>query len=108
MLQLSAIAPARLTRPKLGRSPVTPQRADGEMIEPQVSVPMVKPASPAAVGAPGPADEPLDPSARFQGFLVVPPNQTSPQASSPIVSLASSTAPASSRRRTTVASASII
>jgi hypothetical protein len=46
MLQLSAIAPVRLTRPKLGRRPVTPQRADGEMIDPQVSVPIVKPARP--------------------------------------------------------------
>src|SRR6476469_1089948 len=101
MLQLSAIAPARLTRPKLGRRPVTPQRADGEMIDPHVSVPIVKPARPAAVAAPGPADDPLEPSARFQGFLVVPPNQTAPHASSPMVSLATRTAPACSRRRTT-------
>ena len=75
--------------------------------EPMVSVPMEKPTKPAAVAAPGPADEPLLPSLVSQGFLVVPPYQTSPLASAPRVSLAMSTAPASSRRPTTVASRSI-
>src|SRR5262245_11121945 len=98
MLQLSAIAPARLTRPKVGRRPVTPQRVEGDTIDPHVSVPSVKPTRPAAVAAAEPAYEPLDPSVVFHGFLVVPPNQTSPQASSPIDSLATNTAPAASRR----------
>src|ERR1043165_5138294 len=98
MLQLSAIAPCRLTRPKVGRRPVTRQRVDGETIEPHVSLPIAKPTSPAAVAAADPADDPLDPSWIFQGFLVCAPNQTSPQASSPSVSLASSTAPASRSR----------
>ena len=98
------MAPWRLTAPKVGRRPVTPQRVDGETMEPQVSVPMAKPTSPAAVAAAGPADEPLEPCSRFQGFLVLPPNQTSPQARAPRVSLATSTAPAASSRSTTVAS----
>ncbi len=98
------MAPWRLTAPKVGRSPVTPQRVAGETMEPQVSLPMAKPTSPAAVAAPGPAEEPLEPCSRFQGFFVLPPNQTSPQARAPSVSLATRTAPASSRRRTTVAS----
>ena len=44
--------------------------------------------SPAATAAPEPADEPLLPSLVSQGFLVVPPYQTSPLASAPRVSLA--------------------
>jgi len=103
MDQLRAMAPARETRPNVGRSPVTPQRVHGETMEPHVSVPMAKPTRPAAVAEAEPADEPLEPSFRFQGLRVWPPNQTSPHASSPRVSLATSTAPASSRRRTTVA-----
>ena len=79
----------------MGRKPETPLRVAGETIEPMVSVPMEKPTKPAAVAAPGPADEPLLPSPVSQGFLVVPPCQTSPLASAPRVSLAMSTAPAS-------------
>src|SRR5919107_3763889 len=103
----SAIAPVRGTRPNVGRSPVAPHRVDGEEIEPNVSLPTENPTSPAAVADAGPADEPLEPWSGFHGFFVVPPNQTSPIASSPNVSLATSTAPAASRRRRTVASASI-
>ena len=33
MVQLSAMAPNRLTRPKVGRSPVTPQRLEGEIFD---------------------------------------------------------------------------
>ena len=91
----SAIAPARLTRPKVGRWPVAPFRVEGEMIEPRVSVPIENPTRPAAVAEPGPADEPLDPCSVFQGFRVRPPNQRSPCARAPMVSLATSTAPAS-------------
>jgi hypothetical protein len=47
---------------------------------PQVSEPRAKPTSPAAVAHAGPAEAPLDPWSGFHGFLVVPPNQTSPQA----------------------------
>src|SRR5262249_30886453 len=99
----SAMAPARLTRPKVGRSPVTPQRVDGDTIEPHVSVPIAKATQPAEVADADPADEPLEPSSRFHGLRVMPPNHTSPHASSPSVSFAISTAPASSRRLITVA-----
>jgi len=61
MLQESAIAPVRGTNPKVGRSPVDPQRVEGEEIEPSVSDPMLKATHPAAVAEAGPADEPLDP-----------------------------------------------
>src|SRR2546423_1777268 len=69
---------------------------------------MEKPTSPAAVAEPGPADDPCEPIVRSQGFLVCPPNQTSSSASSPVASLATSTAPASFNRVATVASVSII
>ncbi len=103
-LQLTGMTPCRLTRPKVGRRPVTPQVRDGPTIEPSVSVPMEKATRPAAVAAAGPADEPPDPSSGLQGLRVRPPNHRSPRAISPVVSLATSTAPASESRRTTVAS----
>jgi hypothetical protein len=61
MLQESAIAPVRGTNPNVGRSPVHPQRVEGEEIEPKVSDPMLNATHPAAVAEAGPADEPLDP-----------------------------------------------
>ena len=60
MVQISAMAPCRLTRPNVGRTPATPQRVLGETMEPRVSVPMENPTSPAAVAEADPADEPLD------------------------------------------------
>src|ERR1700676_5485876 len=108
MLQERAIAPVRGTRPNDGLSPVQPQRVDGDEMEPSVSEPMLKATQPAAVAEAGPADEPLDPWLVFHGFLVTPPNQTSPCARAPKVNFATSTAPASSSRFTTVASSSII
>src|SRR5687768_17224515 len=93
-LQLNTMAPLLLVAPKVGRSPVTPQRVDGDIIEPHVSVPMAKGNSPAAVAAAEPAEEPLDPCFRFQGLLVRPPNQRSLNARAPKDSLAQSTAPA--------------
>src|SRR5260370_7800635 len=108
MLQESAIAPVRGTSPKEGLRPVHPHRVDGEEIEPSVSEPMLKATHPAAVAEAGPADEPLDPCLVFQGLRVTPPNHTSPCASAPSVNFATSTAPALSKRFTTVASSSII
>jgi len=61
MLQESAIAPVRGTRPNDGRRPVHPQRVEGEEIEPSVSEPMLKATHPAAVADAGPAEDPLDP-----------------------------------------------
>src|SRR5712692_2557059 len=107
MLQESAMAPVRGTKPNVGRRPVVPQRVEGEEIEPSVSEPMLNATQPAAVTDAGPADDPLEPCSAFQGLRVIPPYQWSPCASAPSVSLATSTAPALSRRCTTVASSSI-
>src|SRR6266849_3379084 len=77
IVQLKPIAPYRLTRPYVGRNPVTPQRDDGETIEPSVSVPIEKPTSPADVAEAGPAEDPLEPcrsSSGTHGFRVTPPN----------------------------------
>src|SRR5271168_4039270 len=108
MLQESAMAPVRGTNPNVGRSPVQPHRLDGEEIDPSGSEPMLKATHPAAVAEAGPADDPLDPCPEFQGLRVTPPNQLSPRAKAPSVSFATSTAPASSNRSTTVAFCSII
>src|SRR5262249_12181495 len=106
-VQPAAMTPRRLTRPNVGRRPTTPQRTDGDRIDPPVSLPIAKPTRPAAVAAPDPADDPLEPSEGFHGLFVRPPNHSSPNASSPVVSFATSTAPASVNRRTTSASSSI-
>src|SRR5580765_7501 len=108
MLQERAMAPVRGTRPKDGRKPVQPQRVDGDEIDPSVSDPMLKATHPAAVAEAGPAEEPLEPCPGFQGFRVTPPNQWSPCARAPSVNFATRTAPAASRRFTTVASSSMI
>src|SRR5215469_10449034 len=106
IVQERAIAPVRGTRPKVGRSPVAPQRVDGDEIEPSVSEPIANATQPAEVAEDEPADDPLEPCFGFQGFRVMPPNHLSPCASAPNVSFATSTAPAASRRCTTVASSS--
>src|ERR1700761_8430081 len=98
MVHESAIAPVRGTSPKVGRSPVVPQRVEGEAIEPSVSEPMAKATQPAAVVEADPAEEPLEPCAVFQGLRVIPPNHLSPCANAPRVVLATNTAPALSRR----------
>ena len=77
---------------------MTPQRVLGEEMEPRVSDPIVNATQPADVAEAGPAEEPLEPCLGFQGLRVRPPNQTSPMARAPRVSLAMSTAPAASRR----------
>src|SRR6476660_9807487 len=106
MVQESAMAPVLGTSPNVGRRPVVPQRVEGDEIEPRVSDPIAKATQPAAVAEADPADDPLDPCLVFQGLRVMPPNHLSPWASAPSVSLATSTAPAASRRWTTVASSS--
>src|SRR5215467_3253602 len=108
MVQERAIAPVRGTNPNVGRNPVQPQRVEGDEIEPSVSEPMLNATHPAAVAEAGPAEDPLDPWFVFHGFRVTAPNHTSPCASAPSVNFATSTAPASSRRFTTVASSSTI
>src|SRR5208282_6241976 len=93
MLQESAMAPVRGTRPKVGRKPVQPQRVEGEEIDPSVSEPILNATHPAAVADAGPADEPLEPCAGFHGLRVRPPNHLSPWARAPSVSFAIRTAP---------------
>src|SRR4030081_2694753 len=75
--QHSVMAPLRGTRPKVGRSPHTPQRMLGLTMLPPVSRPRANPTSPAAVAAPGPALDPDAPSSNNHGFMVCPPNQMS-------------------------------
>src|SRR6185436_1652305 len=72
--QQSVIAPARGTRPNVGRIPVTPQRIAGLTMLPPVSLPIENATSAAAVAAPGPALEPDAPSSSSHGFIVWPPN----------------------------------
>src|SRR4249919_1208417 len=96
----SAITPYRLMRPKVGRNPARPHRADGLRIEPLVSVPMPNATHPAAVADDGPADEPLDPRRMSHGLFVRPRYHWSPCANNPVASFAINTAPAS-RSRTT-------
>jgi len=96
--------PARLTRPNVGRSPLAPHRVHGETMLPSVSLPIVNPASPATHGRRRPGRRPartlLDvPRIASHG----PPNHWSPWAKAPRVNLATSTAPASSSLRATVA-----
>src|SRR5487761_517918 len=84
IVQLSAIAPVRGTKPKVGRSPVTPHRVLGDAIDPSVSVPIANPTHPADAAEALPAEEPLDPWRMFHGFRVRPPNHRSPSASAPM------------------------
>ena len=48
------------------------------MMEPEVSEPMAKATRPAAVAAPGPAEDPDAPAAIFQGVRVLPPHHWLP------------------------------
>src|SRR5438552_8279946 len=64
----SAMAPFRETSPYVGRSPVTPQYADGVPIEPEVSDPMAKGTMPAPTADPDPLDDPPDHRSRSQGL----------------------------------------
>src|SRR5206468_10449360 len=70
-----AIGPWRLTRPYVGRSPVTPEYAAGVTIEPDVSDPIANGTSPAATAAPGPLEEPPLQNLMFHGFKPGPVNE---------------------------------
>jgi hypothetical protein len=67
MVQLSAIAPCRLTRPYVGRRPATPQKAAGYWIDPQVSDPIANGINPAPTAEPEPLEDPPDQRAGSQG-----------------------------------------
>src|SRR6202012_4332945 len=53
MGQLNARAPVRGTKPKVGRSPVVPQRVEGDEIEPSVSDPIANGTHPEATALAG-------------------------------------------------------
>src|SRR5256885_12069797 len=55
-VQHSAMAPWRETRPYVGRSPVTPEKALGVTLEPEASLPTPNRTRPAATQAPRPLD----------------------------------------------------
>src|SRR5579862_6172640 len=94
MVQLRAMAPVRGTKPKVGLRPVSPQRVEGEEMDPSVSDPTANATQPAATALAEPAEDPLEPSAGFHGLRVRPPNHLSPMARAPRVNLATRTAPA--------------
>src|SRR5260370_30013523 len=75
-LHVSVINPQRLTRPAVGRNPVTPQIPDGSTIDPPVSVPIENPTSPAAVADAGPADDPCDPIDKSHACVCRRPTHT--------------------------------
>src|SRR5260370_18436348 len=83
MDQERAMAPVRGTNPNVGRSPVVPQRVDGDAMEPSVSDPMANATQPAAVAEADPADDPLEPCLVFQGLRVIPPTHLSPCPTAP-------------------------
>src|SRR3954462_720795 len=86
-----------------------PVNDEGHTIEPQVSVPIAKAASPAETIAPEPEDEPHVQHPSFQGFFAAPLMEADakrypmPPASSIMAALPSSTAPACSSFLITVA-----
>src|SRR5690349_13112954 len=66
------------SRPRVGFKPTTPFIAEGQMMEPSVSVPMATGARPAATAAPLPALEPQGVRSSTCGFLVRPPTALQP------------------------------
>jgi hypothetical protein len=69
-----AIAPWRLTRPYVGRRPVTPQYDEGFVIEPSVSDPIANGTNPALTLEPDPLDDPPLQQPKFHGVLHGPVN----------------------------------
>src|ERR1700722_14396026 len=104
--------PARLTRPRVGLTPTTPQALDGETIEPSVSVPTARGAKPADRPAAEPELEPDGLRSSAYGFAVWPPSVDQPlvegvdrkSAHSDRFALARMTAPAARSRETMNAS----
>src|SRR3954447_15654054 len=70
--------PVRLTRPTVGRRPTSPCAAAGLTIDPEVSVPIVIAARPAAAAAPEPELEPLGLASMSYGFRTCPPREEYP------------------------------
>src|SRR5215831_5780048 len=108
----SGTMPARLTRPRVGLRPTTPQALDGETIEPSVSVPTARGAKPADRPAAEPELDPDGLRSSAYGFAVWPPSVDQPLvewvdrkfAHSDRFALARMTAPAARSRETMNAS----
>ncbi len=99
--------PYRETVPYVGRSPTTPQRAAGCLIEPPVSDPSAQGASPAATAAADPPDEPPGTRAGSHGLNVGPYAEFSvdePIANSSMFVFPSRDSPRPRHRSATVAS----
>ncbi len=74
-LSANTLMPARVTRPKLGLKPTTPQNAAGRMTEPPVWVPSATGTMPSATAAAEPLDEPPGVRAGSWGLVVRPASQ---------------------------------
>src|SRR3954453_2712249 len=68
----NGMAPARLMRPTVVFSPVTPQKCAGSRIEPPVSEPNAAKVNRAATAEPEPDDEPPVMWSIFQGLRTAP------------------------------------
>src|SRR3989475_8264997 len=104
--EANATTPQRGTRPYVGFMPTTPQSAAGWRIEPPVSVPSAKSASPAATATADPPEDPPGTRSVRHGFFTGPNAEFSldePIANSSRLVFPSMTAPRSSSRSTTVA-----
>ena len=104
--EANATTPQRGTRPYVGFMPTTPQSAAGWRIEPPVSVPSAKSASPAATATAEPPDDPPGTRSARHGFFTAPNAEFSfelPMANSSRFVFPIITAPVASRRSTTVA-----
>src|ERR1700761_1225049 len=104
--------PDRLTRPRVGLMPTTPQALDGQTIEPSVSVPTAIGARPAATPTAEPELDPDGLRSSANGLAVWPPSVDQPLvpwverklAHSDRLALATITAPACRSRVTMKAS----
>ena len=70
--------PAPVMEPTVGLRPTRPLSADGQTIDPSVSVPTASGAYPAATAAPEPDDEPPADRSRACGFRHRPPTALQP------------------------------
>src|SRR5438874_7616551 len=99
------MTPVRLTRPKVGMRPTTPQSKAGPRIEPPVSEPSATGTMLAVTAAPEPDDDPPVKRSRFHGLRAGGHGRSNDGpacAISWVANLPSSTAPASYRFRTVV------
>ncbi|MNM95088.1 hypothetical protein D3C81_1075150 [compost metagenome] len=77
-LWVTGTMPLRLSSPTVGLRPTTPLSDAGQMIEPEVSVPTVRGAKPAATATAEPELEPHGSALNTCGFLVCPPRLLQP------------------------------